>query len=145
MGIIRFDPYRGFEHVAKRMQQAMSDLEKGFSIEQGAFNPKVDIQETNKDIKVYVELPGLSKEDVKISFNEEGILSIKGKKEKESQEKNINHIKQERSYGEFSRTFLLPENIDQSSVKAKFNNGLLEVNIMKKEPEQPKEYNINIE
>jgi HSP20 family molecular chaperone IbpA len=59
--------------------------------------------------------------------------------------RNLNHIKQERSYGEFSRTFLLPENIDQSSVKAKFNNGLLEVNIMKKEPEQPKEYNINIE
>lgn len=146
MGIVRFDPVRGFETIARRMGDLASEFEKGMSFEYGSFTPRVDIIEDEKSFYVQVELPGILKDDVKLSVNEDNVLLIKGTKKREAKDENkdLSFVRVERSYGEFTRSFTLPENVNRESVKAKFENGLLNVTIDKVEPVKPKEVEINI-
>ena len=148
MGLVRLDPFRGFDNVAKKMNSLLNDAEKGFSIEYGSFAPRVDILEDDKHLFVQAELPGVKKEDVKVTVNEENVLYIKGEKKnadadnKEDKEKFF--VRVERNYGSFVRSFMLPDNILADSVKAKFENGVLDITLEKKEPEKPKEINVEI-
>eukprot|EP01156_Anaeramoeba_ignava_P014560 Anaeramoba_ignava/a609580_14.p2 GENE.a609580_14~~a609580_14.p2 ORF type:complete len:154 (+),score=22.59 a609580_14:497-958(+) len=148
MGLVRLDPFRGFDNVAKKMNNLLNDAEKGFSIEYGSFAPRVDILEDDKHLFVQAELPGVKKEDVKVTVNEENVLYIKGEKKnadvdnKEDKEKYF--VRVERNYGSFVRSFMLPDNILADSIKAKFENGVLDITLEKKEPEKPKEINVEI-
>jgi HSP20 family protein len=148
MAIMRFDPIKGFETISKRMNDFMSEFEKGVSVEYGAFAPRIDIFEDDKKLYIHAELPGIKKEDVKLKVNEEGALSISGEKKQdqkfEENKENTCIIRVERSYGAFARSFLLPDYVDKESINAKFDNGLLEISLNKKEPEKPKETHIEI-
>lgn len=144
MAVVRFDPFRGFESLARRMNRVVSEFDKGFSFESGGFNPRVDISEADDKIFVHAELPGLLKADVKISLNEDRVLTIKGEKKKEDLEEGKTYVRKEISLGNFARSFILPETIDMDSISAKFENGVLEVSIDKKEPEKPKEVEVEI-
>jgi len=126
------------------MGEFMNELDKGISFEMGGFTPRADITEDELNIFFHLELPGMSKESVKISVNEDRILTIKGEKKRAELSEDKNYIRNERVFGEFSRSFVLPENIDYEKIAAKFENGVLELAIPKKEPEKPKEINIDI-
>ena len=142
MTLLRFDPFRSFEHTTKKMAQMMNDLEKGVNFDYGSFKPRVDISEDSKAVYVQAELPGLVKDDVKVSVNEDNILIIKGeKKGKEDQKLTIHRA--ETYKGEFERRFILPENLNTDEIKAKYENGLLELTIAKIEPPKPKDVEIN--
>ena len=146
MSNVRFDPMRGFETAMRRVNDFMGDLDKGFNIEYGSFAPRVDISEDEKNLFFHVELPGLAKEDVKVTVNEEKILMIKGEKKHEIKEEDKandkSYIRVERTYGSFTRTFQLPETVKSDSVTAKFDNGLLTLTLEKTEPKKPKEIEI---
>jgi len=144
MTLVKFDPYRGFEGISKRINKFVNEFDKGFQIETGGYNPRVDITEDEKNLFVHAELPGMSKESVNIAVSEDKMLTIKGEKKKESLEENTNYIRSERKFGSFSRSFLLPEFVDLEKVEAKFENGVLEIILEKKEPEKPKEIEIAI-
>lgn len=144
MTVVRFDPVRSFEAVSKRMGDIAGEVEKGFSFEFGSFAPRVDIVEDDNKIYFQVELPGLGKEDVKLKINDEDVLVISGEKKKAEESDDKNCIRNERSFGEFSRSFQLPEDIDRESIDAKFENGILDISIAKKEPEKPEEVEIKI-
>jgi len=144
MTLLRFNPARGFESISRRMGEFMNELDKGISFEMGGFTPRADITEDELNIFFHLELPGMSKESVKISVNEDRILTIKGEKKRAELSEDKNYIRNERVFGEFSRSFVLPENIDYEKIAAKFENGVLELAIPKKEPEKPKEINIDI-
>jgi len=88
MAIMRFDPMRGFEQLSRRFGSLMSDLDKGFSVEYGNFAPRVDISEDERHFFIEAELPGIKKEDVKVSINDENVLTIKGVKERKIEEKS---------------------------------------------------------
>lgn len=149
MAVVRFDPFRGFERINKRMGQFVDEMEKGFRVEYGSFAPTIDIVEDEKTLKLFVELPGIPKEQVKITVNEDKVLIIKGEKkrcEEETDEcKEKAYIRAERSFGEFSRSFQLPENINTDSINAKFENGVLSISLSKKEPVKPKEVEVTID
>lgn len=152
MSIVRIDPFRGFDSLARRMNSFIDEFDKGFNVEYGNFLPKIDISEDENHIFIHAELAGINKEDVKVSVNDDNLLVIKGKKEKEfkEEEKDENenkriYLRMERSFGEFTRSFQLPENIDRESISAKFDNGMLNITLNKKEPEKPKEQLINID
>ncbi len=145
MTMIKFDPVRHFENMTRKMQNIAGEVEKGFVFEKGGFNPRVDITEYDNKVVVSAEVPGLAKEDVKVSVNEERILTIKGEKKKPVINEGESQIRIERSFGEFTRSFVLPEDIDLENIKASFKNGLLELSLNKKEPEEPKEINITID
>lgn len=108
-----------------------------------AFKPVMDIYEQNGVYTFEVELPGLTKNDVNIKVNEDGVLTISGNKNKQN-ENEVSKLRQERKYGEFSRSIQLANDIDINNVNAKFENGILTLTINKKEPEAPKVIEVQI-
>lgn len=144
MSLVRFDPFRGFDSISRRFNDFIGDIDKGVNIEYGNFAPRVDISEDEKSLFLYAELPGINKEDVKVTINEDNVLMIKGEKKREekteSQDKSF--IKIERTFGSFSRSFVLPQNIKTDSINAKFENGVLNITLEKVEPKKPKEIEI---
>ena len=106
--------------------------------------PKVDLMENKNSVNIVVELPGVSKEDVKIVL-EDGVLNIRGEKKNIVDEKDkVKILTNERTFGKFDRKFELPEDINSDEVKANFDNGLLNISIAKSIPETPAEKVIEI-
>jgi HSP20 family protein len=97
-----------------------------------SFVPRVDIVEDEKAFQIHVAVPGVNKEDFKLDLND-SLLTISGERkfQKEKKENNFHSI--ETQYGTFSRSFSLPENVDASSISAKYNNGILEITVPKDE------------
>jgi HSP20 family protein len=90
----------------------------------------MDVTETDKEIEVTAELPGLEEKDVEINYAD-GVLTIRGEKKAEKEEKNKTHHLIERSYGSFSRTLELPAGTDPNKIKASINKGILKVAVEK--------------
>ncbi len=91
---------------------------------------KVDISEDEAAFHIEAEMPGLKKEDISLGI-EEDVLTIKGEREKETDEKSKNYHRVERTYGSYSRSFNLGELIDQENIEASFDNGILHVRLPK--------------
>lgn len=101
-----------------------------------AFNPnamRVDISEDERNIYIEAEMAGLKKEDVKVSI-EDNVLTIRGERKQENEEKKKNYHRVERVYGSFSRAFTLGENIDKDNIEAKYEDGVLYLTLPKVEP-----------
>ncbi|MGP1437759.1 MAG: Hsp20/alpha crystallin family protein [Treponema sp.] len=99
-------------------------------------NPAVDVRETEKAYIMEVDLPGYSENDINISMKDR-ILTLSCKKEKNEEKEEGGYIIKERNSAQFNRSFNFSDDIDAASVSAIFENGVLEVNIPKKEPTKP--------
>lgn len=130
MTIFRFEPAKEVENLSKRMKKFIDEFPEGISFEVGGFNPRLDLAEDDTKIYVYVELPGVSKENVKLSL-QDNILTIKGEKKKEIEDEKINYFRSERIFGAFSRAIELPVEVDMDNVSAKFENGVLYIELPK--------------
>jgi HSP20 family protein len=108
-----------------------------------SWTPAVDIKETDSELRVELELPGLKPEDVEITA-ENGILTIRGEKrsERKENEQSRYHVV-ERTYGSFMRTFQLPTGVDEDQIGAEFDNGILSLRIPKSALPQPRRIQIN--
>ncbi len=144
MTMLKFEPFRGFDSLSRRMNDFVGEIEKGVRFEIGDFSPRVDISEDDKNIYLHAELPGIAKEDVKVSVTEERVLTLKGEKKRVVTDENKNFVRVERNYGNFVRSFSLPENVKFDAVQAKFEHGVLEVILPKIEPQLPKEVTVEI-
>jgi HSP20 family protein len=98
----------------------------------GISSPPANINETNKEFQLDLSVPGMKRDDFKVDV-EDGVLTISSEKEEEKEDKDKNYRRQEFSYRTFSRTFTLPDNVDESNINAKYDNGMLHVTIPKKE------------
>jgi len=149
MAIVRLDPLRGFESLARKMSSVASEIDKGFNLEFGNFSPRIDISEDANHIYLQAEIPGLTKDNIKLSINDDNVLVLKGEKKREVKSEDSKdgsyYVRMERSFGEFSRSFILPDNVNKDSISAKFDNGVLNVTLDKIEPEKPKEIEVSIE
>ena len=134
------DPYR--DRMDRWMSQAFGDFLAPYG-EEGTrrWMPAVDIRETPDALKLYVELPGLAKEDVAIT-TENNVLTIAGERKFEKEVKEQSFHRVERSYGTFSRSFTLPGNVRYDKVEAQFENGLLVVTLPKQEEAKPRKIEI---
>ncbi|MEX1301744.1 MAG: Hsp20/alpha crystallin family protein [Desulfotignum sp.] len=112
-------------------------------MESGDWAPSVDILETEKEFVIKAEIPGVSKDDVKISVDN-GTLTIRGEKKQEKEEKNKKFHRVEQFYGSFARSFTLPENVDETKIEAAFKNGMLKLQIPKTTVSKPKAIDIKI-
>lgn len=167
MGIVRVNPFRAMDMMTREFNKAFNTFDGTSHCVSANFSPRIDISEDENKIYMSVEVPGIPKEDVNLTINDENLLIIKGEKktdcktedakiveegaeaeaksdETEAPKKDKTYIRTERSYGTFSRSFVLPDNIVNESVKANYNNGVLDITIDKKEPEKPKEISVNI-
>lgn len=109
----------------------------------GSHMPKVDIRETGTEMVVEAELPGLEEKDVAVTY-EDGVLTIKGEKRTERDEKKDDYHLTERSFGSFQRAFRLPDTVDDARIAANFDKGVLKITIGKKPPAERKEKTIPI-
>jgi HSP20 family protein len=109
-----------------------------------AWTPACDIYETEKAIVLKVELPGIKKENVAVSI-ENNLLTIHGQRKFEEETKRENYYRVERNYGEFFRSFTLPNYIEPTKIIAEFKEGMLEVNLPKREEAKPKQVEIKVQ
>ena len=98
----------------------------------GVFSPSVDVVETDDQIKVSAELPGLDDKDIEVSLDR-GVLTISGEKSEEHEEERENYYRTERTYGSFRRAIPLPTEVNQDEVEAVFRNGVLTITMPKAE------------
>jgi len=92
--------------------------------------PAVDVAETEKGYEISAELPGMDEKDIEVKFAD-GVLTIKGEKQEEKEEKKKDYYLSERSFGSFQRSFQVPEGVDSEKIEANFKNGVLRVTVPK--------------
>ena len=144
MNLTRFDPYREMQTLQDRLNRAFGGPGRGEREEEmslAAWVPPVDIAEEKDRIVITAELPGFRPNEISIQ-TENGMLTISGERnfEKEKRERNFHRV--ERSYGQFVRTFSLPNNVDRERIKASFQNGLLQIELPKREDARPRQIQV---
>ena len=105
--------------------------------------PRVDVVEQDGGYELAADLPGLKKEDIKIEIKGD-ILTLRGEKKLEEEKKDKNYRLCERYYGEFVRTFMLPENVDRDKIVAEFKDGVLKLEIPKTAAAKPKQIEVAV-
>ena len=145
MSLVRWDPFADVESLFNRMMPRVS---RGphLSLEEGGgvtfeWSPTADISETDKEFVVRADLPGLKKEEVKVTFND-GLLTIQGERKQHKEETKEKYHRVENYYGSFSRAFSLPDNIKADAIRCESKDGVLSVHIPKSEQKKPKEITI---
>jgi len=111
----------------RMMAEAFGRVPQMTATEAG-WTPAVDVVTKDNDMVKRVELPGMKREDVDVSF-QNGVLTISGERKEEEEHKEAVYLVKERRYGSFSRSMTLPEGIDEEKIKASFKDGLLEVTV----------------
>jgi HSP20 family protein len=145
MGLIRWRPMRDLVDIQDEINRMFEDIARPSDGEArpARMLPPADVIENKDTFIVRTELPGLRKEDVKVTL-QNNVLTVSGEKMKEQEEKNQTYYRVERSYGAFSRTFELPMPVDANNIKADFKDGILTIELPKVEEAKPKEILISV-
>ena len=134
-----------FMSLQREIDRLFEDFSRGFPTIAGngatALMPSMDVTETDKEIEITAELPGLEEKDVQINIAD-NILTIRGEKKAEKEQKDKNYRLVERSYGSFERTLELPEGVNADAIKANISKGLLKVTVPKPAPTQAKKIEV---
>ena len=110
----------------------------------GDWSPRVDISETTNDFVIKAEIPEVRKEDVKVSVDNR-VLTIQGERKQEKEEKGKKFHRVERCYGSFVRSFTLPDNVDETKIKATFKDGMLNLQVPKSAETRHKAIEVKVE
>jgi HSP20 family protein len=144
---MKWDPFRELEEVSNRLNRVfgrpLARLEPNEMMTMADWTPSADISETDTAYLIKAEIPGVNKEDVKVSI-ENGMLTIQGERKMEKEEKGKRYHRIERSYGSFIRSFRVPDDADESAVKAEFKDGVLNVTLNKSARAKPKAINVSV-
>lgn len=134
---VAWDPFRELDLFRRWPLRDFSGLGGALEATPGRWAPSVDVSEDDAQYVVTAELPGAKKDDVSVELHE-NLLTIRGEKRNEREEKNEQRRYVERTYGSFSRSFTLPSNADADRIKASFEDGVLTIEIAKREELKPK-------
>lgn len=145
MAIIRWRPLGEVDSFRREMDRMFDNFFVREDVGESSLTwyPSVDIKETKDDFVLMAEVPGMSKDDIKINISE-NTLTIKGEKKEEKKEDDNNYHRVERRYGSFQRSFTLPTQIQGGKVKAAYKDGVLTITMPKKEEVKPKEIPITV-
>ena len=144
----QWNPWKELEDVEKRLSalwgrpQGKVDGQKE-AISVAEWSPLVDIPEDEKEDLIKAELPEVKREDVKLTV-QDNVLAISGERRYEKEEKNKKYHRVERAYGNFLRSFTLPEDADGSKVSAEYKDGVLKVHLPKSEKATPKSIEVKV-
>ncbi|MBO0738673.1 MAG: Hsp20/alpha crystallin family protein [Alphaproteobacteria bacterium] len=131
-----FDPFLEL----RRMQSEMNRLFSGYGFAAARDFPPINISLGENRVLVSAELPGVTSGEVTLNLQDD-VMTLEGKREPKAQE-NANWQRRERAYGSFSRTVQLPFRVDAEKVQARFHNGILEVELERRESDRPKKIEI---
>ena len=145
MALTRWDPFRDLSIMQDRMNRLFEDAGHGWRGDEPTatttWSPAVDIYETENEIQVQAELPGVDRKDISLNL-EKNVLTLKGERrfEKETTQENYHRI--ERAYGGFSRSFSIPAVVDEEKIRAEYKDGILKIALPKKDQVKPKQISI---
>ena len=148
MNLVKWDPFKELEDVSSRLNRifwrvpARTETDREM-LAVADWAPSVDISETDTAYLVKAEIPGVKKDDVKVTI-QDGMLTLQGERKQEKEEKGKKFHRIERCYGSFARSFRVPDDADENSVKAEFKDGVLNVTLSKSEKAKPKQINVSV-
>lgn len=148
MELVRWRPRKAVPSVYGDVDRMFDSLLRGWmapaSLSESGWSPSIDISESDSELVVSAEVPGVKPEDIDIEIDDSKLV-VSGEKRQENEEKGDNYYRVERSYGSFKRVFALPPNVDSSSVKASSKDGVLRISIPKSEVAAQKKVEIEVE
>lgn len=137
MSIVRWNPWREFDDLFTTMATL-----PGENLSRSEWLPAVDISETDAEYRIDVEIPAVARENINVSVND-GVLTVAGERKVEKDADGRTH-RAERQVGRFSRSFRLPENVDEQDIGATAKDGVLYLVVAKKEKEQPRSIDVQV-
>ena len=144
--ITRWDPFRELATLQDRMnrlfQETASTGETSLT-NSGEFIPPVDVYEDEQGLRLKLEVPGIDEKDLDVRI-ENNVLTVRGERKFEKEEKEENFHRIERRCGSFSRSFTLPQTVDTEKTAADYKNGVLTLQLAKKAEAKPKQIKVNI-
>jgi len=148
MNLIKWDPFRELEDVSTRLNRifgrtSVRNESDNEMLAVADWSPSVDISETDAAYLIKGEIPGVKKDDVKITI-QDGMLTIQGERKQEKEEKNKKFHRIECSYGSFMRSFRVPDDADETKVKAEFKDGMINVTLPKSAKAKTKAINVSV-
>ena len=150
MAIVRWEPFRELFTAQDRFNRLLADSFRGtfgpeneHQLSTRMWAPPVDIYETEHNLVMKVELPGIDPKDVEVQL-ENNTLRIRGERKFEKEVKEENFHRVERSYGSFERSFTLPSTIDPNHAQAEYKDGVLSLTLAKREEAKPKTIKIEV-
>ena len=149
MSLIRWRPTRDLLSIRDEVNRLFDNFftgvpERRRDLLEGEWAPSVDIAETDNDVVVTAELPGVKQDDVDITIADD-VLTLKGEKKEEKEVKEKNYHRIERSYGSFQRSVSLPAGVQADKAKATYKDGVLHITVPKAEEAKPKQIKIDVE
>ena len=141
----RFEPFRGAASLQEQLHRFFHEALDRSSDEGGltAWAPAVDIYETEHELVVKTDLPDIRPEELDIRV-ENNILTIRGERKFEKKVDENNYLRLERTYGSFSRSFSLANTVNSEAIKAEYKDGVLTLNVPKREEAKPKQIKVNV-
>ena len=150
MAVVRWDPLRELAEMSERLNRVVSRQGNGPMDGNGQevmtvadWIPTVDISETEAEYAIQAELPGVKKEDVKVTL-ENGVLTIRGERRQTQTEPGRKYHRVEASYGRFVRSFTLPDTVEAGNVRAEYADGMLHLHLPKSEKAKPRQIEVKI-
>jgi HSP20 family protein len=145
MAIIRWDPLRDMTTLRERMNRLFEDMAASRGEEKdlatSSWAPAVDIYETENEVILTAEIPGIEEKDIEIKV-EDNTLTLRGERKFEKETKEENYHRIERAYGSFFRSFTLPAFVDQDRIEAEHENGVLKIRMPKRSELKPRKVKI---
>ena len=141
--LVRFNPHNSIFSMKKEMDRICNRFEEGAPTRTGAYRPATDIYETENELVLRLEIPGVKKEDVKISI-ENNILSLNGERKMNDDIDREDYHRVESNYGSFYRSFTLPSRINSEMISAEYEDGILQIVMPKKEESKPREIEVKV-
>ena len=150
MAIIKWDPFKDLFSIQDRMNRLFDETfartakGEGEELARGIWSPAVDIYETDENIVLKAEVPGMNKGDISIEVKD-NMLVLKGERKFEKEIKEENYHRMERAYGAFQRSFTLPNIVNRDKVSAKYKDGVLEITLPKVQEAKLKQVKVEVE
>jgi HSP20 family protein len=144
--MMSWGPFRNISNLQEQMNRLFEDSRRNGRAESSAlttWSPPVDIHETENELIVEADLPGMNENDLDIRV-ENNMLTIAGERKFQSEVKEDDYLRIERTYGSFNRSFGLPSAVNAEAIKAEYKNGVLTLELPKRDEAKPRQVKINV-
>jgi HSP20 family protein len=146
MALVRWEPFRELAALQNEMGRWMNQLSGGIGVPAGngqssTWLPAVDVWETDNELVLSFDLPGIPEEKVSIELDD-NVLTVSGERERTQEHSNDRFYRFERRHGQFTRSVTLPTGIKEDDIKAAYKDGVLEIRVPKPEEAKPKRIQI---
>ncbi len=143
-----WNPLDEFKSIANEMHRFLKSYDSELAtadenLDEQVWTPRVNISENDNEYVLELDVPGIKKEDIKISLKENRLM-IEGERKYKKEKEDRNWVRREAFYGKFQRSFLLPNDVDSGKTDAKFKDGVLTITLAKREESKPREISISV-